>query len=205
VRLGALTWTLAIALSALGCLPFSSQPPSLEYAEPSVRVDVRFSEPSFNIDFSLERDETETVVAQCRAACRVQLPPGLYRLRAYGDAPPVEEVVALRHHTHVFVTKGSPGLRGAALGLQVSGTLGLGTLVIGGLSAAGRTPVGHTTADEGVSNIAIIGGLGAAALAFGILLQHTSKSTMAVEEVEDVSSTSQVQPRVDAQGVGFSF
>jgi hypothetical protein len=205
VRLGVLTWTFGIALPLLGCSRFSSPPPSLEYAEASVRVDVRFSEPTFNIDFSLERDETETVVAECHAACRLQLPPGLYRLRAYGDAPPVEEVVLLRHHTHVFVSKGSATLRGAGLGLQVSGALGLGTLVIGALSAAEPTSVGRSTADEGVGNLAIIGGLGAAALTFGILLQHTSKSSMDVEEIEDVPSTVQVRPRLDAKGVGFSF
>jgi hypothetical protein len=206
VRIGVLCRTLVGACCALGCARFSSRPPTLEYAEPSVRVDVRFSEPAFNVDFSLARDETETVLAHCHVACRVQLVPGLYRIRAYGDAPAVQRVVRLRHHTHVFVSKGSAALRSAGLGLEVSGALGLATVLVGGVAAPReRDALPPRAADDGVGNLAILGGLGAAALTFGILLHQTSKSSMQVEEIEDVPWSSQLEPVVDAQGVGFSF
>jgi hypothetical protein len=56
-----------------------------------------------------------------------------------------------------------------------------------------------------VGNLAIIGGLGAAALTFGIVLHQSSKSSMQITEVEDTPWLLQLEPVVNAQGVGVSF
>ncbi len=209
LRIGALSWLTLLELCSAGCGRFVSRPPLLEYAEPFARVDVRFDQEPFEIDFSRARDENDTVIAHCRRACRLDLPPGLYRLRAHGDAPEVHKVLLLRHHTHVMVTKGSAELRGLGLGLEASGGLGLAVLTVGAILAPrpGVGPASPDSAESGVGNLAIIGGLGAAALTMGILIHQTSKSRMEINEVEDVAGAtrSSLRPVIDAKGVGFSF
>ncbi len=173
-----------------------------------MRVDVRSDEEPFAADFSRAKDETETVVAHCRTPCRLELLPGLYRLRVHGDAPEAHKVYLFRHHTHVMITKGSTALRGLGLGLEATGGLGLAVLTIGGISAPrNRDQVGHVSEEHGVGNLAVIGGLGAAALTMGILIHQTSRTRIYINEVEanPWAEHSQLQPLVDANGVGFGF
>ncbi len=197
-----------LALLTSGCGGFVSRPPTLEYAEPSVRVDVRADPEPFEADFSRTKDESETVVAHCQTPCRLTLAPGLYRVRVHGDAPEAHRVYWFRHHTHVLVTKGSTALRGLGLGLEASGGLGLAVLALGAVSAAGeRDQLGHASADHGVGNLAVIGGLGAAALTMGILIHQTSRTRIQIEEVQENpwAEHSRLQPVLDAKGVGFGF
>jgi hypothetical protein len=208
LRIGALSRVTVFALLTSGCGSFVSRPPTLEYVEASVRVDVRADTEPFEADFTRAKDEDETLVAHCRTPCRLALRPGLYRVRVHGDAPEAHKVYLFRHHTHVLITKGSTALRGLGLGLEATGGLGLAVLTLGAISAPrNRDQIGHVSEEHGVGNLAIIGGLGAAALTMGIMIHQTSRTRIQVDEVQENpwAEQSQLRPAVDAKGVGFSF
>ena len=205
-RIGELPWVLALALAAPACGGLVSRPPTLDYREESVQVEVRFEGGPFNVDFSLARDENERVLGRCRQACKLQLPPGLYRIVAYGDGPRIEKVRLIRHHTRLLITRGSSELRSLGIGLEVAGALGLGTLTVGSLqrvSFTGEVEEHHS----GGRTLAIIGGGGAIALGFGLLLHQGARSHFQLTEIEDEPApiSSSTAPVVDTNGVGFSF
>jgi hypothetical protein len=99
---------------------------------------------------------------------------------------------------------GSSELRALGLGLEVSGALGLGTLMVGALQSV-QDPPSIDQTHSGGRNLSIIGGVGAAALGFGILLHQGSRSSFQLSEIEDERPSASTAPVLDANGVGFRF
>jgi hypothetical protein len=170
-----------LLLGCTGCGQLVSRPSSLDYAEPAPQVDVRFAKEPFQLTIVRATPESEQVVAQCQARCRLVVPSGRYLLRARGDAPTAERSFELRHTTRVMVRPGSSMGRVAGIGLIAGG----GVASFGLPLAALTGPLADNRHDATPGVLAVVGVSGLAALVTGIVLHRNSRTTIEIEQLDE--------------------